>query len=69
MSKRRRNIKAKNVGTGRSNVTVPNRRWKPVSAAKSEDDYLQNFVSNPKSIILYTAVIFAGCFLIKWLLF
>lgn len=69
MSKRRRHIRAKNVGTGRSNVTVPNRRGKPLSTAKSEDDYLQNFVSTPKKIIAYTAAIFAVCFLIKWLFF
>jgi len=69
MSKRRRHIKAKNVGTGRANVTVPNRRIKPVSTAKSEDDYLQDFVSTPKKIIAYTAAVIAACFLIKWLLF
>lgn len=69
MSKRRKNIKAKRLGTKPVNVTVPNRRGKPLSTAKSEDDYLQNFVSTPKKIIAYTAAIFAVCFLIKRLLF
>lgn len=69
MSKRRRHIKAKRLGTKPVNVTVPNRRGKPLFTAKSEEDYLQNFVSNPKSIILYTLAMLFGFWAIKWLFF
>lgn len=58
--KRKRHYKAKNVGKGaggRISQTIA-----------QPDEWLDSWVNNTAKFLLYTFVLLAVCFLIKWLL-